>query len=178
MKSILHLLISCILSVSAVLSQENRNHLPKRNQQIIDTILRYGPSISPTYEEAVCTEFVLGILDHFVELTHQDTINVRIDLEEGQNVYELMAEGSALPTGVYYALIHNGIGIPIDDIQDVQPGDFVQFWYYRSWGHCGIVHQIDYVNQVMWLYSSYPSTNGYGIQPFQIPDYCYFVRLK
>lgn len=170
-------LLFCFIALISC-GQADNSELPIRNQQIIDTVQVYGPSISPTYEAAVCTEFVLGILDHFVELSHQDSIHVRIDLEDGQDVYELIAEGSALPTGVYYALVHNGMGIPVDDIRDVKPGDFAQFWYYRSWGHCGIVHHIDRANQVMWLYSSYPSTNGYGIQPFQIPDYCYFVRLK
>lgn len=57
-------------------------------------------------------------------------------------------------------------------------GEFVKFWYYRSWGHCGIVHSIDLENKVMNLYSSFPSTDGYGVQSFDMPDYCYFVRLK
>jgi len=29
----------------------------------------------------------------------------------------------------------------------------------------------------MWLHSSYPSTDGYGIQQFDIPPYTWFVRL-
>ena len=152
--------------------------LPNKNAQIIDTILKYGQSISPTYQEAVCTEFVIGVLSHFIELSHQDKINVRIHLQHGEDVYDLMEDGSALPTGVYYALVSTGKGIPINDLNEVRPGDFVQFWYYRSWGHCGIVHSIDLENKVMNLYSSFPSTDGYGVQPFDMPDYCYFVRLK
>jgi hypothetical protein len=89
-----------------------------------------------------------------------------------------MAKGSPVPKGVYYALSESGKGIPIDDICEVIPGDFVQFWYPDSWGHCGIVHSLDYENKTMKLYSSFPSTSGYGIQDFEIPEYCYFVRLK
>jgi len=152
--------------------------IPARNQQVIDTILTYGSSISPTYQDAVCTEFVIGVLGHFIELSAQDTINIRIDLQHGEDVYDLIKEGSALPTGVYYALVSTDRGTPINDWKEVRSGDFVQFWYYRSWGHCGIVESIDLENKVMNLYSSFPSTNGYGIQPFDMPKYCYFVRLK
>jgi hypothetical protein len=152
--------------------------LPGRNQQVIDTVLKYGPSISPTYETAVCTELVIGILGHFFELTREDKINVRIHLDEGLDVYKLIAEGSPLPKGVYHALTSNGRGEPIDDLHDALPGDFVQFWYYRSWGHCGILHHIDFERNLIFLYSSYPSTGGYGIQHFVLPEYCHVVRLK
>lgn len=62
-------------------------------------------------------------------------------------------------------------------MDQVLPGDFVQFWT-TTWGHCGIVKEIDVKNKTMSLYSSFPSTNGYGIQRFPIPDHSYFVRLK
>ena len=59
----------------------------------------------------------------------------------------------------------------------VLPGDFVQFWT-GTWGHCGIVKEIHPETKTMLLYSSFPSTNGYGVQKFSIPEYCYFVRLN
>lgn len=157
-----------------------QDSLPARNRQIIDTVLRYGPSISPTYAEAVCTEFVIGVLGHFIPLDAVDTVNIRIDQprESLNDVYEQIENGSPYPKGVYYALTHNGKGIAIDDKTQVLPGDFVQFWHPRSWGHCGIVEHIDLANNRMFLYSSFPSTDGYGIQEFEIPDYCFFVRLK
>lgn len=170
------LILSC--SAGQLNAQIASDRSSGRNAQVIDTVERYGPLISPTYEQAVCTEMVLGILNKFLTLTHEDTIRVRIELEQGQDVYELIQTGSAIPTGVYYALINKEAGTSVDKLADVLPGDFVQFWYYRSWGHCGIVHHIDSAKKVVWLYSSYPSTNGYGIQPFEIPQYCFFVRLK
>jgi hypothetical protein len=159
-------------------AQSDTLPLPGRNQQIIDTVLQYGQAISPTYEEAVCTEFLIGILGHFIELSPADTVNVRIDIPKNSDIYGMIAEDAPEMRGVYYALTSNGKGEPIDDWTQVRAGDFVQFWYYRSWGHCGIVHSIDLENKVMKLYSSYPSTGGYGIQPFVIPEYTHFVRLK
>lgn len=145
------------------------------NQKVIETVEEFGPTISPTYEAAVCTELVIGILDHLIELDSTDKSKIRIIIAE--DVYTLIESGSPLPKGVYHALTYSGKGIPIDDLKKVLPGDFVQFWYPHSWGHCGILHSIDLENKTMKLYSSFPSTSGYGIQEFEIPDYCYFVRL-
>lgn len=154
--------------------------LPLVNQQVLDTAIVYGRIISPTYESAVCTEFVIGVLGHFMTLTSEDTINIRIDQprESIKDIYLQIKDGSPYPTGVVYALVSKGKGIEITDRCEVLPGDFVQFWYPNSWGHCGIVSRIDVENKVLWLHSSYPSTKGYGIQPFHMPDYCHFVRLK
>lgn len=176
MKSTIIILVHSILLIIShnllgqVDSIENMNH------RVIETVEKFGPSISPTYETAVCTELVIGVLDHLVELDSVDRSRIRIIIDE--DVYKLKDENSPKPKGVYYALTSNGKGIPIDDIRDVLPGDFVQFWYPYSWGHCGILHSIDLENKTMKLYSSFPSTSGYGIQEFEIPDYCYFVRLK
>lgn len=172
------ILIVCLLGASKIVAQTDS--LPERNRQVIDTILRYGSSISPTYAEAVCTEFVIGVLEHFTILSKEDRTNIRIDQPRKslEDVYQQMESGSPYPKGVYYALTHNGKGTPVPDKTNALPGDFVQFWYPRSWGHCGIVEHIDLEKNVMYLYSSFPSTNGYGVQVFEIPDYCYFVRLK
>ena len=146
------------------------------NDFVIETVEKYGPLISPTYQTAVCTKMVIGILE---KLTDLDSIDkARINIEITENVYELMLKGSPEPQGVYYALTTNGKGIPIDNIADVKPGDFVQFWYPKSWGHCGIVKEIKAEEGLMLLYSSFPSTDGYRIEVFDIPSYCYFVRLK
>lgn len=176
MKNRLYLFL--LLPFASMAQTDSTVVLPERNRQVIDTVLKYGPSISPTYQTAVCTELVIGILGHFFDLTQEDRINVRIHLDEGLDVYKLIDEGSPLPKGVYHALTSNGKGIPIDDLHQALPGDFVQFWYPRSWGHCGILHHIDFERNLIFLYSSYPSTNGYGIQHFVLPEYCHIVRLK
>src|SRR3990167_8100377 len=162
MKStILFLFLSCV----SLFHAQTSDSIPPRNKQIIDTVLLYGKAISPTYQEAVCTEFVIGVLKPFITLS----------IEDG---YAQMENGSPYPKGVVHALTSNGKGEAITNLADVKPGDFVQFWYYRPWGHCGIVEHIDLEHKVLYLYSSFPSTDGYGIQPFDMPEYCYFVRLK
>ncbi|MNK02221.1 hypothetical protein D3C87_200410 [compost metagenome] len=160
--------------------EDSLGQLPRLNQQVLDTAITYGRLISPSYESAVCTEFVIGVLGHFMELTPADTVNIRIDQPRAnlKEVYQQIQNGSPYPKGVVHALTENGKGIEITDRNRVLPGDFVQLWYPNSWGHCGIVARIDVENKVLWLHSSYPSTEGYGIQPFHMPDYCHFVRLK
>lgn len=149
--------------------------VPLRNKQVIDTIIKYGPSISPTYKQAVCTELIIPIIERFYKLNKSDKSRIRIITDK--NIQALLKEDSPIPKGVYFALTEKGIGSKIDTLENVLPGDFVQFWT-DTWGHCGIVKQIDIERQVMSLYSSFPSTDGYGIQYFSIPKYCFFVRLK
>lgn len=163
----------CFLSVASGFSQQNA--IPQKNKAILDSIVKYGPTISPTYEKAVCTEMVIQLLEKFQPLTKTDKSRIRIITDE--DVYTLLKQNSPVPKGVYYALTAKGIGKSIEDIKSVLPGDFVQFWT-GTWGHCGIVKEIHPETKTMLLYSSFPSTNGYGIQTFNIPDYCYFVRLK
>ena len=150
--------------------------LPPRNREVLAAVAAYGPSISPTYDHAVCTELVIGILEHVCTLTKKDRSRIRIIIS--RDVYELMDEGSPLPKGVVYALAVSGKGTVVERVEDVLEGDFVQFWYPQSWGHCGIVKRIDMAANTMELYSSFPSTNGFGVQEFIIPAYCYFVRLN
>lgn len=178
MKHLVLALLFCTYHLAATAQVDSL--IPQRNQQVIDTAVRYGRSISPTYHSAVCTEFVIGVLEHFMNLTERDITNIRINQPRKSlsEVYDQINNGAPEPKGVYHALIANGKGEPIDDWSKVLPGDFVQFWYPQSWGHCGIVSSIDVANRTMLLHSSFPSTEGYGIQEFVIPDYCFFVRLK
>lgn len=169
------IILSFILFISAVHSYSQEETIPQKNKDIIKSVVQYGPTISSTYEKAVCTELVIQILEKFHPLSKTDKKRVRIITNE--NVYTLLKENSPIPKGVYYALTAKGIGKPIDTVTDVLPGDFVQFWT-GTWGHCGIVKEIHPETKTMLLYSSFPSTNGYGIQNFAIPYYCYFVRLN
>jgi polyhydroxyalkanoate synthesis regulator phasin len=146
-----------------------------KNQKIIDAMIKYGPAISSTYEKAVCTELVIQILEKFTPLSKTDKNRIRIITDE--NIHALLQHNSSIPKGIYHALTATGTGIAIDNQALVQPGDFVQFWT-DTWGHCGLVKSINLSNKTMELYSSFPSTNGYGIQVFKISQYCYFVRLK
>lgn len=172
----MHFLHICLFfCLFASLPAQNES-LPPRNRQLIEAVQQYGLQIAPSYEKAVCTELVIGILSRFFTLTAEDKKRIRIIVKG--DVHKLIREGSALPKGVYYALTVNGKGMAVERHEDVLPGDFVQFWYPYSWGHCGIVKSIDPVAGRMELYSSFPSTGGYGIQQFEIPGCSWFVRLR
>lgn len=146
-----------------------------QNRQVLDTIIKYGPKISPTYKKAVCTELIIPVIEKFHKLTREDKNRIRIITDK--NIQTLLRQDSPIPKGIYHALIKKGIGIPIDKPEDVLPGDFVQFWT-DTWGHCGVVKSIDLKNNTMELYSSFPTTDGYGIQRFRIYKYSFFVRMK
>ena len=153
----------------------NVDTIPLKNQLILNYTVKHGPKISPTYEKAVCTELLIGILKNFITLSDLDKKKIRIISDE--NIAVLRLKNSPVPKGVYYALTSNNMGAPIDDVAKVLPGDLVQFWN-LYWGHCGVVKAINVQEKTMELYSSFPSTGGYGIQTFAIPEECYFVRLK
>lgn len=152
-----------------------KDSIPERNKEVINTIVKYGSIISPTYKKAVCTELIIPIIEKFHILTKVDKNRIRIITN--YDIQTLLKDNSPVPKGVYYALIEKGIGIPADKTEDVLPGDFVQFWT-ETWGHCGVVKSIDLKNNTMELYSSFPSTGGYGIQRFRIHKYSFFVRMK
>jgi hypothetical protein len=149
--------------------------LPSKNQMLIDTAIRYGPEISSSYEKAVCTEFLIQVIEKIQSLSAVDKKRIRIITE--QEIQALLRQNSPIPKGVYFTFTANQKGRAIDDLKDVLAGDLVQFWY-ESWGHCGIVKSIDPDKKEMYLYSSFPSTNGYGIQRFEIPEDAFFVRVN
>ena len=169
------IIASIFLSISILSFSQGNSDIPDRNKSVIDTTIKYGPGISPTYKKAVCTELVIQIIEKFYSLDRIDKSRIRIITNK--DIHTLLENNSSIPKGVYYALTKRGIGLPIDDMQQVKPGDFVQFWT-ETWGHCGVVKSIHPDTNTMELYSSFPSTNGYGIQRFNIPKHCYFIRLK
>ncbi len=142
---------------------------------LIDTAIQYGPEISSSYEKAVCTEFLIQVIEKIQPLSAVDKKRIRIITE--QEIQALLRQNSPIPKGVYFAFTANQKGRAIDDLKDVLAGDLVQFWY-ENWGHCGIVKSIDPDKKAMYLYSSFPSTNGYGIQRFEIPEDAFFVRVN
>ena len=165
------LIAFCAISSSIVAQQQA---IPERNKQVIDTVVKYGPAISPTYKKAVCTELLIGIIEKFYTLNRTDKSRIRIITNE--DIQTLLKNDSPIPKGVYHAFVEKGIGTPVSETKDVLPGDFVQFWT-DTWGHCGIVKSIDPKSGTMELYSSFPSTNGYGIQRFKIYEHSFFVRM-
>lgn len=171
-----YLLLSLILNTFQIFSfSQDSIEIPAKNKEILDYVRLKGREISPSYPSAVCTELVIGVLNNFLQLTAEDKSRIRIITKD--DVFQLIKDNSDVPKGVYHALLSNGKGLAVKSLNDVKPGDFVQFWY-ESWGHCGIVESVDCLTKKMKLHSSFPSTNGYGIQEFDIPNYCFFVRLK
>jgi hypothetical protein len=152
--------------------------LPPRNKEIIAFIESNGERISPTYAHAVCTELVIAVINAFSPLTKDEKRDIRIITNEP--LQRLIEQDAPIIRGVQFALVKSGKGLLVADPGEVMPGDFVQFWYldaFAASGHCGIVKEIKPFESVT-LYSSHPSTDGYGIQQFLWPDKIYFVRLK
>ena len=161
-----------------VSTRTSPQELPARNKQIIKFVESKGASIAPSYKTAVCTEFVIQVIEEFTPLTRQEKKAVRIITEEP--LTQLVDQDAEVIKGVYTALTSGGKGFAVA-ADDVKPGDFVQFWNtgfgFAASGHCGIVKEISPLKSVT-LYSSHPITNGYGIHEFTWPDKVYFVRMK
>lgn len=97
-----------------------------------------------------------------------------------KNLVELIENDSACIKGLQTALLLNNKGIAIEQVANVLPGDFVQFWNIygnKAYGHCGIVHTIKPGKSIT-VYSSHPVTQGYGIQKFSWPDKAFFGRMN
>jgi hypothetical protein len=157
---------------------DSARELPGINRQIIDFIETHGNKIAPTYDTAVCTEFVIQIIDHFKSLTKEERKLIRIITDE--DLSTLIQTNSPVIKGVQTSLLHAKKGTIIENTDEVRPGDFVQFWniYNASaYGHCGVVLSLE-PNEKITVYSSHPLTNGYGKQTFMWPDKLFFVRLN
>lgn len=168
-------ILLCLLLLATSVFSQSGDSIPPKNQRILEYVIKEGARISPSYEKAVCTEFIIKILEHVTKLSPVEKRGIRIITTK--DIQQLRQTAAPETKGVYYALTQSGKGIAIDSLSDVRPGDIVQFWY-PHWGHCGIVKSIDTGSMTMELYSSFPSTKGYGIQRFPIPAECYFVRLR
>jgi hypothetical protein len=154
-------------------------NIPAKNKLILRYTAQHGSEISPTYETAVCTEYVIKILSNFGSVSSKTKTDIRIITDK--EISDLLKQNSPIPKGVYTALINAKSGVAINKQEDVKAGDFVQFWNYydkKYVGHCGIVRALDIKKGIISMYSSSPRTNGHGIQTYIIPDYIYFVRLK
>jgi hypothetical protein len=163
--------------VDTQISKNLLDHLPAKNKKIIELIESRGKELAPTYREAVCTEFVINVIDNLDSLTKTEKNGIRIITTE--ELGYLIATESPVIKGIQTALVNGDKGILVEE-SEVIPGDFVQFWNVyqgRERGHCGIVLDIDH-NKTITLYSSHPLTDGYGKQEYLWPDKLFFVRLK
>ncbi|MFC6267574.1 hypothetical protein [Frigoriflavimonas asaccharolytica] len=80
-------LISCVLSCDyksnnfkkeTTLRKIEILEIPKKNISIIEAAKKYGPEVSSTYKKAVCTEFLIQILEKSENLTSLDKSRIRI----------------------------------------------------------------------------------------------------
>jgi hypothetical protein len=179
------LLMCCIPKARYYVNRTLYHHLevdtstvPERNKAILRYAATQGPSIAPTYQSSVCTEYIITILSHFTKLSTDQKSKIRIITQ--QDIESLLKSNSPIPQGVAYALSSTGAGTIVKK-EEVLAGDFVQFWNtYRgqTTGHCGIVRALDLKKGLISLYSSSPSTKGHGEQLYVMPDYVFFVRMK
>jgi hypothetical protein len=152
--------------------------LPVTNREVVEFIQAEGQFLASTYESAVCTEFMIKVIDKIKPLTRTEKNDIRIITDS--QLDSLVEADSPIIKGVQTALLRNNKGIEIKESSEVLPGDFVQFWKVfqgRAYGHCGVVLDIE-PNKTLTLYSSHPFTDGYGTQAYLWPEKIYFVRLK
>lgn len=152
--------------------------ISNKNKLVLLTAEKYGKAISPTYEQAVCTEFVIGVLDKLEKITKATKQQVRIITNESLD--SLYRSDARILKGVVCALEDAKLGEEIS-LNEAKAGDFFQFWdYYNGqiFGHCGILRGFDNNKVLMSAYSSAPSTNGFGIQTYVVPEKIFFVRLR
>jgi hypothetical protein len=152
--------------------------IPIKNLAILKYAEEVGDSLAPTYTSAVCTEYLVKILEHFTKLSVKEkrTINI-VGIDTLIQAINADAPGIR---GVQTALVKSKKGTSIDDPNEVKPGDLVQFWN-LYWdvpkGHCGIVLDVQ-PNRYLTLISSSKSTEGHGVQTYYWPEKAYFVRLN
>ncbi len=160
------------------ISEHLLNKLPARNRLIIEFIEANGSKIAPHYNDAVCTEFVIDVIEQFGQLTKEEKKGIRIITDK--NLVDLVESESSIIKGVQTSLIQNNKGEIVEGIEDVMSGDFVQFWNVyqgKAYGHCGVILEVN-PSESLTVYSSHPLTDGYGKQKFLWPDKAFFVRLN
>lgn len=157
---------------------EEIEDIPERNLAIIKYAEAVGDSLAPTYNTAVCTEYLVKIIEHFTPLTAKD--KRLINIVDVDTLVEAIYADAPKIRGVQTALVKSKKGKSIDDPEMVRPGDLVQFWnvfFNEPKGHCGIV--LDYEpNRYITLISSSKRTEGHGVQTYYWPEKAYFVRLN
>lgn len=154
-------------------------NIPLKNKSLLKFAEINGSSIAPTYEKAVCTEYLIQVLQNFCGVTPEIKKKIRIITKEDLNT--MLSQDSVVTKGVYHALTSTGLGIPVDNPAEAKAGDLIQFWDYDSgepYGHCGIIRAVDLEKGLISLYSSARSTNGHDKQIYVLPKYMFIVRLK
>ena len=152
--------------------------VPELNKKLLEYARKHGSKISPTYEKAVCTEFLIQVIEPFRPLTRKEKNDIRILTKEPLG--SLVEKEDPVIKGVQTALVKSGKGEVINKPEDVLPGDLVQFWTSWLWypsGHCGVVVSLE-PGKKLTMYSSQSSTNGFGKYAIEWPAKTYFVRLK
>jgi hypothetical protein len=102
--------------------------LPVTNQRIVNYIEANGTSLAPDYNKVVCTEFVIQVLQQFSALTKDERTQIRIITDD--KLIDLVDRDADVIKGVQQAIVGHAKGIAINSMNDVKPGDFVQFWNY------------------------------------------------
>lgn len=158
-------------------SLEMLPELPGINRDLIEYASEYGDSIAPTYETAVCTQYLISVLEHFIKLTPKEKRAISITDHDTLEL-AIRADASHI-RGIQTALAESKKGQPVENPNDVLPGDLVQFW--NTWwgvpkGHCGIVLDLQ-PGRYITLISSSARTDGHGVQTYYWPEKAYFARL-
>src|SRR5688572_12810721 len=99
--------------------QASLSEIPQRNKEIMAFVEAHGAEISPTYQESVCTEFVIKVIEEFSSLTRQEKTAIRIITNDPLET--LIERDAPVIKGVQTALVSGKKGKLITDPIQVLP---------------------------------------------------------
>ncbi|MDJ1497661.1 hypothetical protein QNI19_32275 [Cytophagaceae bacterium DM2B3-1] len=155
--------------------------LSQANQQIIELIEKNGKRLAPTYKQANCTEFMTRFLSLIYTLTPKQKQQINIVTDQPlDSICAHIARFDYRPEykGVCHFITDNKLGQAVWDLQDVQAGDLIQFWWLGGQtGHCGVIKEINLDKGYFTMYGSTPK-EGFGVSTYPILADLYFFIAR
>ncbi len=158
-----------------------KDSLPVANRRIIELIEKNGRRLAPTYKQANCTEFMTRFLSLVYTLTPKQKQQINIVTDQPvDSICARIARFDYRPEykGVCHFITDNKLGEAVWDLQQVQAGDFIQFWWLGGQtGHCGVIREINLDKGYFTMYGSTPR-QGFGVSTYPILADLYFFIAR
>ncbi len=157
-------------------SESSKIDVLKVAQEVAAPMAKWTYGSDATKQQIDCVQFVLAVVKKLEPaLSKEAETRILIsDIKPEDAIADkdgLVSKGDAKTKGVQQALVDAGVGEAVK-LDDVQPGDFLQYWMKKkdgTWfGHAGIIHEVKKNKRgqpLVFLYGSHQSTGGIGIGP-------------
>jgi len=135
---------------------------------------RYGSSSQSN--RVNCVLFVGTVVEDLIarNLTKEERSAVFIsNVRKDEDLKMLVQKEDSRIKGIQTALVEMGIGLPVT-VQEVQAGDFIQYWYQdkqgQQLGHSAVVESVQRsgTNVFVKIYGAHQSLNGVGTARFDL----------